>query len=120
LRKQNDSAPPIAAKEPMRLSLPPRGADVLRRFNTLAWKETDFSVIVDALEQLVAGSDIGKLLDRLIAAGNPRERLWAIYLDALITKANGMFALDRHALRLLRHQIARASEEEKSLLASHI
>ncbi len=120
LRKQDDSAPPIAAKELVRLSLPPRGADVLRRFNTLAWKETDFSVIVDALEQLVAGSDIGKLLDRLIAAGNLRERLWAIYLDALITKANGMFALDRHALRLLRHAMSLVSEEEKSILASHI
>ena len=92
----------------------------MRRFNTLAWKETDFSVVVDALSILIAGSDTGKFLDDLIAAGNDRERVWAVYIDWLITKANGMFVLDRHALRLLRHQLSGISDQEKALLVSQL
>ena len=121
LRKRDDSAPPKVAKapaDPVPLALPARGADVLRRFNALAWKETDFAVVVDALEQLVAGSGIGKLLDQIIAAGNTREHVWAVYLECLIAKANGMFALDRHALRLLRHEISLISDQEKTSLAA--
>lgn len=122
LRKQDDSAPPkvaTAPADPVPLALPARGADVLRRFNALAWKETDFAVVVDALEQLVAGSGIGKLLDQIIAAGNTREHVWAVYLECLIAKANGMFALDRHALRLLRNAMSGVSEQDKTSLTAN-
>jgi Ca-activated chloride channel family protein len=115
-RKTDDSPPKKVVQEPVRLSLPPRGSDILRRFNTLAWKETDFSVVVDALSDLIAGSSTGRLLDELIAAGNTREMVWAVYLDWLIKEANGMFALDRHAVRLLRHEMSGVSEQQKEIL----
>ena len=56
----------------------------------------------------------------LIAAGNDRELVWVVYIDWLITKANGMFVLDRHALRLLRHQLSGISDQEKSSLVSQL
>ena len=102
-----------ADKDPMPLSLPPRGSDILRRFNSLAWKKTDFSVVVDALSKLIEGSDTAKLIDEVIDAGHSREQVWAVYLDWLIAKANGMFALDRHAVRLLRNQTAGINEDIK-------
>jgi len=117
-RKTDDSPPKKVVQEPVRLSLPPRGSDILRRFNTLAWKETDFSVVVDALSDLIAGSSTGRLLDELIAAGNTREMVWAVYLDWLIKEANGMFALDRHAVRLLRHEMSGVSDQQKEMLVS--
>ena len=120
LRRQVDIVSEALPEKPTPLSLPSRGTDILRRFNTLAWKETDFSVVVDALSILIAGSDTGKFLDELIAAGNDRELVWAVYIDWLITKANGMFVLDRHALRLLRHQMSEVSDQEKALLVSQL
>lgn len=42
------------------------------------------------------------------------------HTDWLITKANGMFVLDRHALRLLRHQLSGISDQEKALLVSQL
>jgi hypothetical protein len=97
----------------MPLSLPPRGSDILRRFNSLDWKETDFSVVIDALSTLVAGSDTAKLIDEIIDAGYSREQVWAVYLDWLIAKANRLVALDRHAVRLLRNQMAGINEDTK-------
>lgn len=117
-RKTDDAAPKSVVKEPERLSLPHRGSDILRRFNTLAWKETNFSVVVDALSDLIAGSSTGRLLDELIAAGNNREMVWAVYLDWLIAEANGMFAMDRHAMRLLRHEMSGVSDQQKEMLVS--
>ncbi len=103
---QPDSPQPKrSVKDPLPLLLPPRGSDILRRFNALAWKETDFQVVVDGLSNLVAGSDTEKRIAEIVAAGYIREQVWAVYLDWLIEKANGMFALDRHAVRLLRRQI---------------
>jgi Ca-activated chloride channel family protein len=116
--QQDLSTPKIAVKDPLPLSLPPRGSDILRRFNALAWKETDFKVVVDALSNLVAGSEIAKQLDEIIAAGHNREHVWVVYLEWLIAKANGMFAMDRHAVRLLRHELSGVGEQEKVTLST--
>jgi hypothetical protein len=114
-RKTDDSPPKKVVQEPVRLSLPPRGSDILRRFNTLAWKETNFSVIIESLSDLIADSSTERLLGELIAAGNTREIVWAVYLDWLIKEANGMFAMDRHAVRLLRHEMSKVSDQQKGV-----
>lgn len=117
-KPQQDTSEPKTVKDPLPLSLPPRGSDILRRFNTLAWKETDFSVVVEALSDLIAGSSTERLLNELIAAGNNREMVWAVYLDWLLKEANGMFAMDRHAMRLLRHEMSGVSDQQKEMLVS--
>jgi hypothetical protein len=75
-------------------------------------------LVVDALSKLIAGSDTAKLIDECVAAGHSREQVWAVYLDWLITKANGMFALDRHAVRLLRHSISGVGDQESAVLSN--
>jgi len=109
-----------SVKDVAPLSLPPRGSDILRRFNALAWKETDFKVVVDGLSNLVSGSDTAKLIAECVAAGHSREQVWAVYLDWLIAKANGMFAMDRHAMRLLRHEITGVGDEVKAVAVNKL
>jgi len=96
------------------LSLPTGGTDLLRRFNSLAWKETDFAIVISELTRLTTISELAKALDSVISNGRSEAEVWAVYLNWLIEKSKGMFVTDRPAQRLLRRQLARLSDEHRA------
>lgn len=93
--------------------------NILVRFNTIASKVVDFSLVVDELTEVVGNSAIGCGLNALISAGELRELVWAVYLDVLM-QHKSIFARYRHGARLLKRKLSEFSAEEKSSMLAQL
>lgn len=93
--------------------------NILVRFNTIASTVVDFSLVVDELTEFVGNSEIGCGLNALISAGEPRELVWAVYLD-LLMQHKSIFARYRHGARLLRRKLGEFSADERSTMLAQL
>jgi hypothetical protein len=116
LRKQEDLFVP---KDIVKTTGLAEAREILVRFNTIAGKVADFGLVIDELTGLVGSSEIGCGMNALVSAGEPRELVWAVYLDVLM-QHKGIFARYRHGARLLRRTLGEFSVEEKSKMLEHL
>jgi len=116
LRKQEDLFVP---KDIVKTTGAVEARTILVRFNSIASKVTDFGLVIDELTILVGNSEIGCGLNALISAGEPRELVWAVYLDVLM-QHKGIFARYRHGARLLRNKLKDVSAKETSIVLTQI
>ena len=93
--------------------------NILRQLNALARNTMDFSLVVEQLPMIVAGTEIGAAIDAVVEAGEQREVVWAVYLNVLMEQKS-IFIIYRHAARLLRFALKNVTTEARNALVKLI
>jgi hypothetical protein len=89
--------------------------DMLRKFNELALQTNDMTHISFELMGPIVDGEVWTVLCNASGGNGLVEPYWACLIHWLSTQVNGIVALNRHALRILRAELAKldASTQQK-------
>ncbi|MBZ4211636.1 MAG: VIT and VWA domain-containing protein [Rhodoferax sp.] len=92
-------------------------AELLIEFNDVSLKAKNFGEALQVIGIDKVPKNIAKLVQAVTKKAGNRETAWALLLDWLLIQLAGQCALDRHAQRLLRSQLAGVAEDVKLKVA---